>query len=340
MGAITSRGRSGYTQVPNWRWEDKALDTYELRIAGWLTSHVNGWVEDHVSRNVIAQRTGVSQGKTSQALQALQALGVIAIIDPDGKGRRMAIEVDLEVWNRSPGDHPTGHDMTTNRSLGDHREEQVEEQDKKDAAPPPEPTLERALAQEVVIEWWESLPKKPSTGMIAFVKIAEKLITDGWTQDELRAGIKATMFRTKELVAWKRAQEASRPEPTKGIDMDIVKAWLDVEPWVVGKVSSRTGILGPTFKRVDFLSALQTLRRWQYGLGESLIRIACALRYAPQFQLCWDPKYLADDAHRVLRFEGMPGRDIVEPAGPLADRRPMSLVMCMDRAYDKQRWNK
>lgn len=126
--AIRSTGRRGSTIVPNWRWEDQTLDPFELRIAGWLASHADGYLAETVTRNEIARRTGVSQGKVSSSLTTLAQLGVIAIesveIPQAEGGRRLVITVDFDVWEaqeaRPPHDRVPvttrpgpGHDMTT-----------------------------------------------------------------------------------------------------------------------------------------------------------------------------------------------------------------------------------
>lgn len=109
---IRSTGRIGSTAIPNHRWEDPQLDPYELRIAGWLTSHVTGWMENHVTRNMIAKRTGISPSKVSSSVRHLASLGIISVdtvtIRASEGGHRWVITIHLDVWDRprSP-DTPT-----------------------------------------------------------------------------------------------------------------------------------------------------------------------------------------------------------------------------------------
>lgn len=115
MSAIRSRGRRGSSVVPNWRWEDPALDPYELRIAGWIASHTDTYCGEHVTRNEIARRTGMSAGKTSTALTRLMHLGIISIErEPQGRGGgdRFVITFDHAVWE-TPGEEAAGHDTTS-----------------------------------------------------------------------------------------------------------------------------------------------------------------------------------------------------------------------------------
>lgn len=103
--AIRFRGRRGATAVPNWRWEDPELDPYELRIAGWLASHESHYLADHVTRNEIAKRTGMSGGKVTKAMARLVELGIVELgyAPSSRRGReRWVITFDLDVWERPP----------------------------------------------------------------------------------------------------------------------------------------------------------------------------------------------------------------------------------------------
>lgn len=102
MSGIQSRGRRGDVIVPNWRCEDQSLDAYEFRIACWLASHAGEYRTDWVTRNEVARRTGVSQGKVSSALRVLETAGIISIEDvPTAKwrgGHRFIITFDFDEW--------------------------------------------------------------------------------------------------------------------------------------------------------------------------------------------------------------------------------------------------
>lgn len=281
------------------------------------------------SMATLARYVGVSERQCRRLIRSLEARELITVDVNAGGTARTRSDHRPNLYGVTLASPREGTPSAARADMAVSAESSRIIQENKDAAAPPEPTLERALAQEVVVEWWESLSKKPSTGMIAFVKIGERLLVSGWTQDELRAGIKAATFRTKELEAWKRGQ-ASPTEPVgPAIPGDIVKAWSEIGPWVTDKRPALDDRKG------DLLGALVTLRRWGYGLGESLIRLALAVRYAPHSYDCWDPKYLADDQHRVIRFEGMPLYQLLGDGAHTA-----TLVECMERAYNNQRWGK
>jgi DNA-binding Lrp family transcriptional regulator len=138
MSAIRSNGRRGSTIVPNWRWEDPTLDPYALRIAGWLASHADHYMQDCVTRNEIARRTNISAGKVTACLQKLEEQQIITVetvaVPQSQGGRRLVITFDFDAWETGePSYHMTGprspHDrapVTTRPLLKDNnREEQV-----------------------------------------------------------------------------------------------------------------------------------------------------------------------------------------------------------------------
>jgi len=137
LSGIRSTGRRGHTVVPNWRWEDPTLDAYCLRVAGWLASHADAYMHDHVTRNEVARKTGVSAGKVTACLRILEQQGIITVetvqIAQSKGGKRLQITFDFDAWESpfssvppieettNPGHHMTnpGHDMTRARSPHD-----------------------------------------------------------------------------------------------------------------------------------------------------------------------------------------------------------------------------
>lgn len=188
MSGIRGKGRRGHTVVPNWRWEDQSLNSYELRIAGWLVSHADQWREDYVSRNLVAERTGISREKTSQSVRRLVELGILSVKSQGGRGR-FVITVDFDVWETPPSSSTpvgnrvddddrldatrpvTGRHTSDDRTPHVHIEEEREEQRENPQTPaqgggrasrrrnPPEPLtpLERS---DDFDEWYASYPRK------------------------------------------------------------------------------------------------------------------------------------------------------------------------------------
>lgn len=134
MTAIRSRGRRSVA-VPVWRTEDVSLDPFQFRIACWIASHTDSYRDEHVTRNEIARRTGVSAGKVTSSLQALKLARIIDVHSVNG---RLQITFDFGVWEQCPdGDAPGhvvtggGHVVTADRSCGDrllstHKEDSLD----------------------------------------------------------------------------------------------------------------------------------------------------------------------------------------------------------------------
>lgn len=189
MSGIRSKNRrQGHTVVPNWRWEDQSLTPIELRVAGWLASHADDFRVDHVSRNLIASKVGISPDSASKAVHALVGMGLLEL--HRGQRGRFVIEFDFAVWSTPrpsstdstgyplDGERPVGERPVTGRSptgdwtVTDHIEEQGEEQRETPQTPPPaggrkrrsrrgppEPLtpLERSHDFDA---WWDAWPKK------------------------------------------------------------------------------------------------------------------------------------------------------------------------------------
>jgi hypothetical protein len=105
VSGIRSRGRRGSTAVPNWRWEDLRLDTYDVRVAGWLASHADSYLASDVTRNQVARMLGMSGERASKSLDRLEGLEIIErTIAPNamGGGDRWVITFDFDVWETDP----------------------------------------------------------------------------------------------------------------------------------------------------------------------------------------------------------------------------------------------
>jgi hypothetical protein len=194
MPGIQSRGRRGSTVVPNWRWEDTTLDPYELRIAGWLASHADSWCEEHVTRNEIAQRLGMSAGKVSKAMERLVDVGIVAPSSTPGKTRsridRWVVIFDFDAWEKwSPGDHSNGHEVTVKRSRGDQHY-RTTEKDHSDGAARKRPRNELWDALEAEMGAAETRTAQSLRG-----KAVRDLKEVGATPDEIHARCKA--YRNK-----------------------------------------------------------------------------------------------------------------------------------------------
>lgn len=223
-GAIRGRGRPGSTAIPRWRMEDTSLDPHEFRVACWLSSHAGNYVADRVSRNEIANKTGVSAGKVSYALQHLAEMGIIDVIE--GANRRLVIIFDFEVWERSPDDHqvvttrpPSGHDVTTTREH--HVEDHLEN-------PPQPPQGGEVEPEEITLfhEFWSLYPRHEAKATA--VRAWAKLTPEDWA---------ACVGALPAWLAWKRRGRTATafvrycPHPTTFLNQ---RRWEDEIHVIVG----------------------------------------------------------------------------------------------------------
>lgn len=143
MSAIRSKGRRGFTAVPNWRLEDDLLTPYEFRLAAWLASHADSFVEEYLTRNAIAKRLGMSTGAVSNAMERLQGFGIVEIqtveIHQSQGGKRWVIIFDHDVWETEPGHHMTGPRSPRDQDPGHHVTSTTGDIDVEQQEEPPNP---------------------------------------------------------------------------------------------------------------------------------------------------------------------------------------------------------
>lgn len=143
MSGIRSTGRRGFTVVPNWRWEDPALDCYTLRVAGWIASHADSYRDEYVTRNEIARKIGQSRERTSTSLALLESLGIVSLerVHDDATASRFVITFNFTAWEGEDAGRPRGGrqaSSTEDATRPPYREEQSpEEQGEQHGVRPP-----------------------------------------------------------------------------------------------------------------------------------------------------------------------------------------------------------
>ena len=294
--SVTSVGRRGYTALPNFRTEhDPDLDVYARVVAIWISSHADSYVGS-VSRNAIARRVGISQGKVTNALADLERVGLIEV-ERNAKGLPNQIIFNVEVWE-SPGGHVVttpdgegGHAATTKWSPGDHKEEQGET--KKPETQRSAPASPKTEAHRIVDTWWESLALKPAQPYIAIVKVVQQCLKNGWSDELIASALReAPVVSGAAFDLWRNNREA------RGTD----------EPWITELLA----LSAPFFDGRDLLAwrhanvealraTIRTLGHWGFDRGETMIRIAVAARH-PQDMT--NPTKLAK-LPRIDRFKGL-----------------------------------
>lgn len=295
--SVTSVGRRGYTALPNFRTEhDPDLDVYARVVAIWISSHADSYVGS-VSRNAIARRVGISQGKVTNALADLERVGLIEV-ERNAKGLPNQIIFNVEVWE-SPGGHVVttpdgegGHAATTKWSPGDHKEEQGET--KKPETQRSAPASPKTEAHRIVDAWWDTLAPKPAQPYIAIVKVVQQCLKNGWSDELIASALReAPVVSGAAFDLWRNNREA------RGTD----------EPWITELLA----LSAPFFDGRDLLAwrhanvealraTIRTLGHWGFDRGETMIRIAVAARH-PQDMT--NPTKLAK-LPRIDRFKGLP----------------------------------
>lgn len=322
---IVSSGRRGNTIVPNFRWEDLRLDPFDLRIAGWISSHTDSY-RSKISRNEISRRTGISVGKVTASLQRLEELGIIAVGRANGNPVRITLNVEVWEDDRSPGgpvqsaDRSRGglvpdHEMTGTRPPRDHIEEQSEQQGEElpaSTSSTSEPSdLDRAKV--VVNAWWESLDIKPAQSYMAIVKIVAHCLKSKWPEELIAEGLRAVpTVSGASLDLWRNTRD-SKPDATIGQIAVLLDASVD---FFRGR-----DLLDWRHENVQALRAtIGKMHAWGFDFGETMIRIAIAARRPADMV---NPTKLAA-LKNVARFAGWPD------GGTLSE--------AMERAYRNLSW--
>jgi hypothetical protein len=175
VSGIVSRGRRGSTVVPNHRWEDTELDSYDLHVAGWVASHADSYRAEYVTRNEIARRTGISAKRVSTSLATLTRLGIVSIetaTHSGGGGVRWVVTFDFDAWEGAlsggavsptmPGTSAPADPADTS-PLGETQERTSLAVVPTDDVTPREPAtaaLGTALASHYFDQFWAAYPRK------------------------------------------------------------------------------------------------------------------------------------------------------------------------------------
>lgn len=315
--SVTAVGRRGYTALPNFRTEhDPDLDVYARVVAIWISSHADSYVGS-VSRNAIARRVGISQGKVTNALADLERVGLIEV-ERNAKGLPNQIIFNVEVWE-SPGGHVVttpdgegGHAATTKWSPGDHKEEQGET--KKPETQRSAPASPKTEAHRIVDTWWDSLTPKPAQPYIAIVKVVQQCLKNGWSDELIASALReAPVVSGAAFDLWRNNREKPTAKSAVAAEVDKMLAWSTA-------FFEQRDLLAWRHEHIDALrETIRTLHAWGFDFGEIMLRIAVGARKPADMT---NPTKLSG-LTRVARFNGMPGEDLSE---------------CMERAYRNLGW--
>lgn len=327
MSGITSNGRRGSVVVPNWRWEDRGLDPYALRVAGWIASHTDSYLADYVTRNEIARKTGISAGKVSGTLGLLGRLGIITVddvpIEQSAGGHRLRIVFNWDVWERQ-GDSAqprSPHDrapVTTRPDPGHHvtsTKGAQEEEQRADRA---------STGVDGVFEaFWSIYPRK-----IDKKRALKAYNASGPDEAELLDGVKAW------AAYWQREGTDERFIPHAA-------TWLNNGRWIVApplstgttdEIERLRELMAPHFEAIDVpLPEADTIRvvaKMCAGPGEVAMRFAVAAKMGTSLESAIDVVRSTQD--RVTRFKGDPN--------PVMTGDPVDYTLAMMNARSNVAW--
>lgn len=327
MSGITSTGRRGSVVVPNWRWEDRDLDPYALRVAGWIASHTDGYLADHVTRNEIARKTGISAGKVSGSLGVLAGLGIIALedvpIEQSAGGHRLRIVFSWDVWERrgdavqprSPHDRAPvitrpdpGHHVTSTKGA-------QEEEQKADRA--------STGVDDVFAAFWAIYPRKidKKRALKAYnaAKPAAQPLLDGarrwaayWTKDG--------------------TDERFIPHAATWLNNERWNMATPIETGTSDEIERLRELMAPHFEAIDVpLPEADTIRivaKMCAGPGEVAMRFAVAAKIGTSLESAIDVIRSTQD--RVTRFKGDPN--------PVVTGDPVNYPLAMMNARSNVAW--
>lgn len=163
-------------------------------------------------------------------------------------------------------------------------------------------------------EWHKSdRGAEPSTDYLGLVSIARNMLKRGYTSDEIVDAMKTTKVMTAKAVSDEAAKQKHAREATtttQSIPASIVRAFAKCEPWF-----ERHGLMQTSSEKADWMLLCATQIRLGYGHGETMMRLAVALRSGN------NSPFALTDAN-VDRFNG----------------EPADYPDAMERAYTNRAW--
>jgi len=284
--------RRRWTSVSNDLIEDDSLSFRARGLLVWLLSKPDTWT---VKAEVICSSGREGRDAVRTALQELEAPGYIRRgkhQDPE-TGRWSNVCTIYEAPNhfvisdtpktdfQAPGNQASvfqasssnnGEAITEQQSSSLRSEEELDAQ-VREHTPVAEPE------PEIAKEFWDwhvaDRGKEPVTKFMALRSVAKVLQKRGYGRDEIIDAMKTARLMTAkslsdEIAAKRHAAEGT--VNTAAIPQALVRAWVRAKPWIKGKVDASDETLD------YWLRCCAAQMRFGYGVGETMIRFAVALR--------------------------------------------------------------
>lgn len=122
----------------------------------------------------------------------------------------------------------------------------------------------------------EARGHRPVTGFLALRSVSNLLLKRGYDRDEIIDAMKTSRVMTAKSLSDEIARKrhaADGTVNTAAVPAALVRAWVRAKPWIKGKA------FGASDETLDYwLRCCAAQMRFGYGVGETMIRFAVALR--------------------------------------------------------------
>lgn len=306
----------GWSRAPHGLWTLDVPNGAKV-LLGWLHSHSGAFLG---GVTINQARRAVGSSSIQSWFDALEAAGFISI-ERKANGSAHRITLKMAPWRALIGARDRAEIGSVTAPKSDRTEEQGE--DHLSSSLRSEEELNSQVAtvastpRAVVGAFWEwhksDRGTEPSTDYLGLVSIARNLLKRGYGPDEIIDAMKATKVMTAKAVSDEAAKQKHAREQTastQAIPASIVRAFAKCEPWF-----ERRGLMRTSSEKADWMLLCATQIRLGYGPGETMMRLAVALRSGNN-----SPFALTDA--QVDRFNG----------------EPADYPDAMERAYTNRAW--
>lgn len=271
----------GWSRAPHGLWT-LDLPAGAKVLLGWLHSHSG----EFLSGVTINQaRRAVGSSSIAAWFDALEAAGFLQI-ERKTNGKPSSIVLLTAPWLALIGNRNRAEigSVTAPKSdrTEDHREDQCSSSLRSEEELDVQVREHTPVAEpepEIAKEFWDwhvaDRGKEPVTKFMALRSVAKVLQKRGYGRDEIIDAMKTSRLMTAkslsdEIAAKRHAAEGT--VNTAAIPQALVRAWVRAKPWIKGKVDASDETLD------YWLRCCAAQMRFGYGVGETMIRFAVALR--------------------------------------------------------------
>lgn len=307
----------GWSRAPHGLWTLDVPNGAKV-LLGWLHSHSGAFLG---GVTINQARRAVGSSSIQSWFDALEVAGFISV-DRKANGSAHRITLKMAPWRALVGARDRAEIGSVTAPKSDRTEEQGEDHLSSSLRSEEELAAESrvdtrdapGLVATAYYDWHKAdSGKPPGQKFTALRSVAGNLLKRGYTPDEIIDAMKATKVMTAKAVTDEAAKQKHAREQTastQAIPASIVRAFAKCEPWF-----ERRGLMRTSSEKADWMLLCATQIRLGYGPGETMMRLAVALRSGNN-----SPFALTDA--QVDRFNG----------------EPADYPDAMERAYTNRAW--